>query len=73
MARRHQGKFRLAIQGNFFTVEVVGHSKDCPGQVTPGKVQEMWMWHFGPQFSREHGGAGITVGVPDPGGVFQPK
>lgn len=43
------------------------------GGVIPGSVQETWKWHFETQFSSEHGGAVLTVGLYDPGGIFQPK
>jgi len=31
----------------------------------------VWMWHLGTWFSR-HGGVGVTVGLGDLGGLFQP-
>jgi len=50
------------------------------GTVYPGKwwsyhpwrpSKNMWVWHFGTQFSR-HGGVGLTVGLDDLRGLFQP-
>ena len=52
-----------------------GTGRGCPGQwwsPHPWKgSKNVWMWHFGIWFSR-HGGVGLTVGLDDLRGLFQP-
>jgi len=71
-----QGRFRLEIGKISFLREWSGVGPGCPGQwgsPHPWRgSKNVWMWHLGTWFSR-HGGVGLTVGLGDLGGLFQPS
>jgi len=70
----HQGRFRLDIRKHLLK-EWSGFGTGCPGRWWshhPWRCSKnVYMWHFGTWFSR-HGGDGLTVGVDDLRGLFQP-
>ena len=73
--RLRQGRFRLEIGEISFLREWSGVGPGCPGQwgsPHPWRGSDtVWLWHLGTGFSRR-GGIGVTVGLDDLRGLFQP-